>query len=89
MYVSFFYYYVRYLQKLSQFWYDDKTAVTLAKEALDGGSKRYVIVMSTTIITCDGHCHWLYGNVGEIELLGFPKNTLHSLLVVIYTSTEC
>ena len=38
-------------QKLSQFWYDDKTAVTLAKEALDGGSRRY---------TCHSHINDYY-----------------------------
>ena len=29
-------------QNLSQFWYDDETALTLAQEALNGGSKRCI-----------------------------------------------
>ncbi|CAI8020943.1 EEF1A lysine methyltransferase 1, partial [Geodia barretti] len=35
--------------KLSQFWYDDKTAVTLAKEALDGGSRRIACISCPTL----------------------------------------
>lgn len=48
------------LQQLSQFWYDEITAVTLAKEALRvvGEEGRYVknadiIIHETLCITCD------------------------------------
>ena len=38
-------------QKLSQFWYNDNTAHTLAQEALDGGNGRYCVVTELVQVT--------------------------------------
>ena len=40
-------------QKLSQFWYDDKTALTLAQEVLDGDNKRYYKFFTNMSVPCN------------------------------------